>query len=158
MLSTRGQFHKLFVPYCCPSPTFAPVKSFSKVGRRARIGRKKVYNIYPCEKKLTTTVTFVLLWKFVQPTKVLRYSQPQMFEYLNAEKVEITLGLSHFSKKENKYFVPSCFQKKLQKTMLVSCRFCPEMTRHNQKRPETNQSGFEGGGREIFALCAVASI
>ena len=46
-LTTRGRFHKLF---CTQRLSFAPVKNFSKVGRRAQIagaGRKSVYEIVP---------------------------------------------------------------------------------------------------------------
>ena len=46
-------------------PTFAPVKSFSKVGRRAQIGRKTVYEINQVSKfdpKLTFSIRQSLLF------------------------------------------------------------------------------------------------
>ena len=48
--------------FCTLGRTFAPVKSFSKVGRRAQIGRKTAYEIDPRFQRLLWEIMIIPLW------------------------------------------------------------------------------------------------
>ena len=56
-------------------PTFGPVKSFSKVGRRAQIGRKTVYEINPRSPLQNLSILFQLEKSFGDTKHIRRVFQ-----------------------------------------------------------------------------------